>query len=200
MITGSLLTAESGTILSDDKFISAARQGDKEAFGILFEQNKNAVYAFVLKTVGSREDAEDIVQETFCRAWRGIASFRGDCKILTWLCKIAANLCKDHMRSPRHRILVASDIDLDTENSAALSVAAPDIESEITFRQILNDALSELPLAHKILITLCDIQGFSCTEAAKVAGCSAISVRVRLSRARKKLQKLLSHRLEEVDL
>ena len=195
MISSGLATAEvSAVVTSDHKLIAVAQLGDEKAFSALFEQNKDAVYAFALRTIGSREDAEDIVQETFCRAWRSLASFRGDSRLLTWLFKIAANLCVDHMRSSRRRAWTATEASIDPEAFEASRSSEP----ESFAKQAVKDALNILPPSHKMLVILCDIQGFTCEEAAKIVGCSSISVRVRLSRARKKLRTLLSDVLEGV--
>lgn len=180
---------------SDHKLIAVAQLGDEQAFGALFEQNKDMVYAFVLRTIGSREDAEDIVQETFCRAWRSLASFRGDSRLLTWLCKIAANLCVDHIRSSRNKTWTATEAEIDPETIAASS---QNIEFGGFTKQAVKEALNTVAPSHKMLVVLCDVQGFTCAEAAKILGCSAISVRVRLGRARKKLRNLLSGVLDEV--
>jgi RNA polymerase sigma-70 factor (ECF subfamily) len=201
MMPGSSTTVEQTTIVNtDDKLITAARMGDEEAFGVLFERHKNAVYSFVRRTVGTREDAEDIVQETFCRAWRSMTSFRGESKLLTWLCRIAANLCVDYRRSPGRRIYTNSDTEVyQGLNNPLMSPRAGSMESGSIARQALLEALDTLPTSHRMLVILCDVQGFTCEEAAQVLQCSSISVRVRLSRARKKLRSILSGFRDEVD-
>jgi RNA polymerase sigma-70 factor (ECF subfamily) len=183
----------------EDSLISAAKNGDVEAFGELFERYKDFVYSFVWKSVRSREDAEDIVQETFCRAWKSMSRFRGDSKIITWLCKIAANLAADKTRSPEKKTRSASDLGVDVERLAESTNATGDLESESILRHSVNEALGQLKISQRMLVILCDIQGFNCAEAAGIVGCSHVSARVRLTRARKKLRKLLSPVVREVE-
>ncbi|HPP73517.1 MAG TPA: RNA polymerase sigma factor [Armatimonadota bacterium] len=200
MIPGSFATAEATrAVTSENKLISAAQLGDQDAFGVLFEQYKDVIYGFVLKTIDSKDDAEDIVQETFCRAWNSIGRFRGDSKLLTWLCRIATNLCMDYMRSPRRKVPTATELDLDTENTCCFSLQSESAEDGSITKHLIKDALEKLPPSHKMLVILCDVQGFTCEEASRVLKCSSISARVRLSRARKTLRKLLSPALEGVE-
>lgn len=192
MLSGSPVSVEASAIASaHDKLIAAAQLGDNEAFGVLFDQTKDAVYAFVLRSVGSKEDAEDIVQEAYCRAWRSINRFRGDAKLLTWLCRIAANLCIDHARSRHRRAYTTTESDIDPERTEADCHPDRDIETGSINRYIINEALQKLSPACRMLVVLCDIQGFTCSEAAQIVGCSPVSARVRLSRTRRKLRKLL---------
>lgn len=198
MLPGSLTSSEVNVLASEKKLIRAAQLGDQEAFGVLFEHTKDAVYAFVLKSIGSREDAEDIVQEAYCRAWRSIGRFRGDSKLLTWLFRIAANLCVDYARARKRRAYTATETEVDIGQIEAASYPDQNIENGSINRQIINEALQTLASDCRMLIILCDIQGFTCNEAAQVIGCSAVSARVRLSRTRKKLRKLLVQSQEEV--
>lgn len=198
MLPGSLASSEVNVLASDNKLIKAAQLGNQEAFGVLFEQTKDAVYAFALKSTGSREDAEDIVQEVYCRAWKSISRFRGDSKLLTWLFRIAANLCIDYARARKRRAYTTTETEVDIEQIEAVSYPDQNIEIGSINRQIINDALQTLAPDCRMLIVLCDIQGFTCNEAAQAIGCSAVSARVRLSRTRKKLRKLLTQAQDEV--
>lgn len=182
---------------SDDNLVYAAKSGDLDAFGVLFERYRDTVYSFAVKSVMNRDDAEDIVQETFCRAWRSINSFRGDSKLLTWLYRIAANLCADYGRSRMRKGCLEVSLDGDVDN--LISDSPVDTITHCINRQAVEEALNKLPMAHRMLVVLCDMQELTAEEAAGIVGCSAISVRVRLSRARKRLRKLLSQTLDEVD-
>lgn len=190
--------AEAISSASDDILIQAARDGNVDAFGTLFDRNKDAVYRFVLKSIQRREDAEDIVQEVFCRAWRAMPRFRGDSKLLTWLCRIAANLCADHGRSAHRRPTSATEVGLEPGEIDCPDDSNAGVESQSITRHAVNEALEKLNVNHRMLVVLCDIQGFTHAEAAQVMGCSAISVRVRLYRARRKLRSLLAGVLDEV--
>jgi RNA polymerase sigma-70 factor (ECF subfamily) len=184
-------------IPADNKFATVSELTDEKVFEELFLANKNAIFTFCFRTVGSKEDAEDIVQETFCRAWRSVGAFRGDCSVRTWLYRIATNVCKNHLASPKRKTSNTTDSGLDLQENEALSIPANSIESFSLTKSIVQDALNELPASHRMLVILCDVQGFTCEEAARMVGCSSISVRVRLNRARKKLRKLLTGLLDE---
>jgi DNA-directed RNA polymerase specialized sigma24 family protein len=92
-----------------------------------------------------------------------------------------------------------TEAEIDIENNDMFSNVDPGMKYGSITRYEINDALSMLPIEHKMLVVLCDVQGFTCHEAAKVLKCSSISVRVRLGRARKRLRALLSQALDEVE-
>lgn len=192
------MTKEAVSGASEDNLIAAARSGDVEAFGALFERHKNAVYSFVLRSVGRREDAEDIVAETFRRAWTAISRFKGRSSLLTWLCRIAVNICIDHARSNKARVELATDIELDADELRPWRTSGVDVESEAVNRCRVRAALAQLPMSHRMLVILCDVHGLTCSEAAKVVGCSVMSVRTRLFRARRKLRTVLADVIEGV--
>ncbi len=196
MSRSGLLTREAVSGASEDNLIAAARGGDMEAFGALFERHKNAVYSFVLRSVGRREDAEDIVADTFRKAWTAIARFKGQSSLLTWLCRIAVNLCIDYSRRAKVRVELASEIDIDADELRPWQASGVDVESEVTNKLRIETALAQLPMSHRMLVVLCDVQGLTCSEAAKVLGCSVMSVRTRLFRARRKLRAILADVIE----
>jgi len=174
----------SSSIDTELSLVLAARRGDRDAFGALYERHKDAVYWFVLRSVGSREDAEDIVQEAFCRALKAIDRFHGQARFLTWIYRIAARVCADRARAaPLRGLRVSLEI--------ADAIGRDDEHPGVTW-QALERAMNDLPLIHRQLVLLCDVQGFSSRVAAEMLGCSAISARVRLCRAHEKLRKSLS--------
>jgi len=199
MLQSGSLTGEVTAVTAEDNLVAAARRGDVEAFGKLFERHKDTVYAFVYKSIGRREDAEDIVQDTFRKAWLGIAGFRGGSSILTWLCRIAMNLCADRARSARMRVDLACDSGVDPDELGRMNGPQANVEADVITRWRVESALGTLPISHRMLVVLCDIQGFSCSEAARIMGCTVMSVRARLFRARQKLRHTLADLVEEVN-
>lgn len=193
------MTKEAISGASEDNLVAAARSGDVEAFGALFERHKNAVFSFVLRSVGRREDAEDIVAETFRKAWTAIARFKGQSSLLTWLCRIAANLCIDYARRSKARVELATDMEMDADELRPWEAAGADVESEVINKWRIESALAQLPMSHRVLVVLCDVQGLTCSEAAEVLGCSVMSVRTRLFRARRKLRAALADVIEGVN-
>jgi len=198
MSQSGLLTEEATLRVSEDNLVAAAKSGDVEAFGALFERHKNAVHAFVLRSVGRREDAEDIVGDTFRRAWMAIPRFRGQSSLLTWLCRIAYNLCIDHARSKKTAVDLASEIEVDSDDLHSWDSRSPDVENEVINKWLIETALASLPPAHRMLVVMCDIQGLTGAEAAEVMNCSLLSVRARLFQARRKLRAALAAAMEEV--
>lgn len=183
-----LMTSQAGARAREDNLVAAARAGDEEAFGELFEAHKDAVFAFVRRMGWSREDADDIVQDCFVRAWRSLGRFRGESKLSTWLCRIALNLCADRARSSGR----SPDAQPVRTNDEFRASQAPLTEDRTVLRQALEEALARLPVTHRALVVLCEVMGFSNHEAAEMIGCSAVSARVRLCRARQRLRALLA--------
>ena len=132
---------------SDDGLVIAARGGDVEAFGLLYERHKDAVFSFVLNSIGRREDAEDIVQEVFCRAWRSIAGFRGEAKLTTWLMSIAVNACAEHVRRDRRKQRLGIEVELLPEDVRTDGDLASDSIRRDAAREALGSLLGYAPHA-----------------------------------------------------
>ena len=175
----------------DRRLVQAARNGDRAAFRTLVERHQRRVFAVALALLKNREDALDIVQETFLRAHRGLDKFDGDSQLFTWLYRIAHNLCIDHLRRRRfetvqldERIEVADERDqLDTD----------------PVRNIMNDelrgkilaALDKLTPAHREVLMLREVEGLSYKEIADATDCNIGTVMSRLFHARKNLERHL---------
>ena len=89
--------------LPEDQLVARCRQGDMEAFAQLYALYQQAVFTHAYYLIGSREEAQDVCQETFLRAYRALPNFRGGCSLKTWLLTICGNLCRDHLRTSRKR-------------------------------------------------------------------------------------------------
>lgn len=184
--------------------LSLARQaaaGDDNAFSVLVDRYSRLIYNVALRSVSSPEDAADISQETFLKAWRSIGSFRGECALSTWLCRIAINCCRDHARSAkRHRVLSLTVHD-DEEESKVLDIPDTDVtampEEELT-RQTeiaaVRQAIDALPEDQKMIITMRDITGLSYAEIAETLGLEMGTVKSRINRARGAVKKFLLER------
>ena len=184
--------------------LSLARQaaaGNDNAFSVLVDRYSRLIYNVALRSVSSPEDAADISQETFLKAWRSIGSFRGECALSTWLCRIAINCCRDHARSSkRHRVLSLTVHD-DEEESKVLDIPDTDVtampEEELT-RQTeiaaVRQAIDALPEDQKMIITMRDITGLSYAEIAETLGLEMGTVKSRINRARGAVKKFLLKR------
>ena len=182
----------------DEKHILArARRGELPAFEELVRRHEKRVYAVALRSSGSPEDAEDITQEVFLRAWRSIEEFRGDSGFSTWLFRITMNLCVDHARhkhaQPQTQPLVMGE----EESERPLPDTAPTPEEHLDNSELgreLAAALEVVSEEHRRIVLLGDVSGMSYTAIAEAQEISEGTVKSRLSRARIALRKVLLRR------
>ncbi|RMF86541.1 MAG: sigma-70 family RNA polymerase sigma factor [Nitrospirae bacterium] len=180
--------------------------GDDSAFEELILPFETAIFNFGLRMCGNREDAQDVLQETFINAMRYLKGFRGEAKLRNWLFRIASSVCqKKHRRSkfaPEKEISLTQFYD-DGDGPEELDVAderrLPDAEvlgSELGQR--LNEAIEGLPKKYRVVLILRDIEGLSAKEVAEILDMSVPAVKSRLHRARlfvrQQLQPYLSGR------
>ena len=182
----------------DEKHILArARRGELPAFEELVRRHEKRVYAVALRSSGSPEDAEDITQEVFLRAWRSIEEFRGDSGFSTWLFRITMNLCVDHARhknaQPQTQPLVVGEEDAERPIPDPAPTPEEHLENSELGRE-LAAALDEVSEEHRRIVLLRDVSGLSYTEIAEVLEISEGTVKSRLSRARIALRTILLRR------
>ena len=191
----------------DDKHIVAqARRGELSAFEELVTRYEKRVYAIALRSSGSPEDAADITQEAaditqdvFLRAWRSMKDFRGDSGFATWLFRITMNQCVDYARHkqsqpPTQPLVQGED---DEERELPLPDTAPSPEEHLENSELgreLAAALDEVSDEHRRIVLLRDVSGMSYTEIAEILEVSEGTVKSRLSRARIALRKILLKR------
>ena len=182
---------------SDDPKVDALKAGSEHAFRCLFEQERERLENFVRKIVDDADEAENIVQETFAEAYRQIGDFRGEAKVSTWLFSIARHLAYGHLRkSKRHNYEEHETIEfLQVEQRNAPTATQKAVERSER-KQIVHDALQELPDHYRRVVQLRDLEEQSTTETAEQLGLTEVNVRVRLQRARKKLGAHLRDRME----
>ncbi|MGH9165128.1 MAG: RNA polymerase sigma factor [Acidimicrobiales bacterium] len=172
------------------ELVTAAKAGDHRAFEELVKATHADAYTLAFRLTGNEEDAEDVVQEAFVRAFRGLKRFRGDAKFTTWLYRITANCAVTHMRK-RHRD--RHDV-LDTD--ALLVDDRPDIDPEGRLgtaddRRLLQAALQSLSPEMRAVVVLRDIYDLPHEAIAAELGISEGAAKVRLHRARRKLRERL---------
>ena len=167
-------------------------QGDVNAFEKLVTEYEKAVYAIALRMTGNTEDAADMTQETFIKAYNSLSSFRGDSKFSVWLYRIANNVCLDFLRSKNRRPTVSLSAEDDDGEETQLDIAdesqSPELllESSLT-RDAVRRGLDSLPPDYKQILLLREIQGLSYEEIAAALGIESGTVKSRIFRARKKL-------------
>jgi RNA polymerase sigma-70 factor (ECF subfamily) len=189
--------------IEDEGLVRASRQGDTRAFGKLVERYQRRVYALAFGILRQREDAWDVAQEAFVKAYRNLDRFAGQAAFYTWLYRIAYNLSLDVLRARGRRDTVALD-----ENAAAVEQAIREegrpqdaAPNELHERRetalAVQKAMEKLSEKHRAIIVLREIEGLSYEEMAEVLGISKGTVMSRLFHARKNLQALLRPYLEE---
>lgn len=172
------------------ELVAAARNGDNQAFEELVRVTYADTYTLAYRLTGDEEDARDVVQESYLRAFRGLKRFRGDAQFTTWLYRITANCASTHLgRRARHRhdelIDDAPLADLDPNHDPQART-----EGNAT-RERLTIALRELPPRLRAVVVLRDVYDLSHEAIAAELGISESAAKVRLHRARKKLREHL---------
>jgi RNA polymerase sigma-70 factor (ECF subfamily) len=168
---------------AESSLIQRCQEGREDAFRELVDRYQRRVYWIAHNMVGNFETAREISQEAFVRIFRNIARFDIKKNFYTWLYQITVNLCIDHLRKASH----GRTVDLEVIGGMAdpkRPDPADENERTETGRRV-HHALDRLPPKYKAVLTLRDIQGFSCEEIAEIVGCSNATVRWRLHRARK---------------
>ena len=183
------------TNFSDKQLVAKSQQGDKRAFDMLVMRYQNRLSAVISRYCKSSLDTEDIVQESFIKAYRGIGNFRGDSAFYTWLCRIGINVAKNHLiSSARH--LRASETSSTEEVENNYDSGSGFTEEVITAEgnifgdeliDIIQSALSSLPEELRIALTLREIEGLSYDDISSMMACPIGTVRSRIFRAREVL-------------
>ena len=167
-------------------------QGDVNAFEKLVTEYEKAVYAIAQRMTGNPEDAADMTQETFIKAYNSLQSFRGDSKFSVWLYRIASNVCLDFLRSRSRKPTVSLSVEDDEGEETELDIADESQSPELLLeRGLTRDAvrrgLNALPPDYRQILLLREIQGLSYEEIASALGIDLGTVKSRIFRARKKL-------------
>ncbi len=172
--------------------IQAVLGGDVNAFEKLVKEYEKNVYNLALRMTGNSEDAADMSQEAFIKAYNSITSFRGDSKFSVWLYRIVSNVCLDFLRSRNRKQTVSLSAENDDGEDVELDIADETQSPELLLdRSMTRDAvrrgLAALPPDHREILLLREIQGLSYEEIASVLGLEEGTVKSRIFRARKKL-------------
>jgi len=174
--------------------------GDKNAFeGLVLENQKN-VYNLALKMTRNEEDALDLSQEAFVKAFKQLGNFRGDSRFSVWLYRLTYNLCIDFLRKKKKESNVVS-LDYEDDSGEAMSLEIPDLrdmpEDSIVrgeMRRNITESIYELPLKHREMVVMREITGMSYDEIAKTLRMNVGTVKSRLARARLKLIEILKEK------
>ncbi len=185
---------------TDEELIARFQQGDNYAFDLLVKRYKDPLMNFVFRFVGEKEEAEDIVQETFLRLFKNKHYYREIAKFSTWIYTIAGNLAKTELRRRRRRKLLSISAFMSSEKDYDIPDEDSNPEKEtntVVTDKIIQKAIDKLSPKFKQVIILRDIQGFSYEEIAEIVGIPLGTVKSRVNRARLKLQEDLKHLMNE---
>jgi RNA polymerase sigma-70 factor (ECF subfamily) len=169
---------------TDEELVERSVQGDSESFNQLVLRWERSIYALAYRTLGRDEDARDVCQETFLRAYRGLHAFKGQAKFSSWLYRIALNLCRDAMRRERRAPLVAVPEGIDpTELAAQQPSLAPSVEDLVAQAELgrhVAAVMRRLPEDQRTAILLKEYHGLTFQEIAEVTGCPLSTAKTRV--------------------
>lgn len=186
----------------DAEFIGRLKTGDRSAFAELVEKTSPKIFGLALRMLGNEQDAEDVLQETFIKAFKALPEFEGRSSVNTWLYRIAANEGLMILRK-RKPIIQAVELDDDREETESLpqivdwrGLPEKELMSGET-RRMLKQAADKLSAPLKMVFLLRDVQGLSGKDTAEILGINENAVKTRLVRARLKLREELSEYFRE---
>lgn len=184
---------------SDEALVERARRGDFVAFEKLFERHRAMVYRYAYQMAPRRDDAEDVVQEVFVRAYQNLHRYRDEAKFTTWLLRIATNLGTDRARMAQRRQNLeqqeaAGALTWMTEGTTDDPVQNLEADRRVA---ALRKALGALPAHHRNVIVLRDLEEREYPEIAEILGCTIGGAKLRVLRARRALRDRVAPLLEE---
>lgn len=174
----------------DEQLVERVRDGDKQAFDMLVAKYQRRLMRLLSRIVHDQAEAEDVVQETFIKAYRALRHFRGESAFYTWLYRIGINTAKNFLATQGRRTPTSTEIDAEQAETFADSEHLRDIntpESMLASKQIaqtVNAAMDALPLDLRTAIALREIEGLSYEEISAIMACPIGTVRSRIFRAR----------------
>ena len=188
--------APSGTHESD--LVKRARRGDLDAYDELVRRYQQRIYATIYHMTANHEDANDLAQDAFIKAYTALKSFKGGSTFYTWLYRIAVNKTINFLKARKNKYhLSLNDIDFNAEHDpdlvALISDKTPTRAAGLNeLQKKLNEALLKLSEPHRMVVVLHDVQGQSHEDIAEILGCNVGTVRSRLFYARQQLQGYLA--------
>jgi RNA polymerase sigma-70 factor (ECF subfamily) len=168
---------------TDEELVARSVGGDADSFNELVLRWERPIYALAYRTIGREEDARDVCQETFLRAFRALPGFRGQAKFSSWLYRIALNLCRDWIRRERRAPVVQAPDDIDLVELAAAAEPSESIEDLVARRdmaQTVERAMALLPEEQRTAIVLKEYHGLTFQEIADLMNCPLSTVKTRL--------------------
>jgi len=182
--------------------VEQARKGDLAAYDDLVKRYQERIYATIYHMTSNHQDANDLAQEAFIKAFQALKTFKGGSSFYTWVYRIAVNKTINFLKQRKNRTQMSlDDIDFNAEHDpdlvALISEKTPRREINLAeLQEKLNEAMQKLSEPHRLVVTLHDVQGMSHEQIAKIMDCNIGTVRSRLFYARQQLQAYLSDYLK----
>ena len=182
--------------MDDANWVKKAQKGDSTAFEQLVLAHQNQIYRLCFRMLGNAEDAADMTQETFLKAWRNLDRFQGDAAFSTWLYRLASNCCLDFLRSQKRRPTVSMTTEDDDGEEQTIEVADDSAtpEEELLLKEERSEiarAMASLDEEQRQILSLRVVNDLSYTESAEILDIKEGTVKSRLARARENLRKKL---------
>ena len=168
---------------TDEELVARSRGGDADSFNELILRWERPIYALAYRVIGREEDARDVCQETFLRAFRALPGFKGQAKFSSWLYRIALNLCRDWIRRQRRAPTLQIPEGVEPTELAAEVGPAESIEDLVSRREltaVVEEAMALLPEEQRTAIILKEYHGMTFQEIADLQGCPLSTVKTRL--------------------
>ncbi len=189
--------------IDSSELVKRAKEGDEDAFTELVNRYSDRVYNLALRILRKRDDAADVLQETFIKVYEKIHTFDGRSDFFTWLYRIATNLSLMKLRKEKHTVLTDDELEnyFDKPNSAEITEwQSLPLKNMLTeeFRRHLDEAVDSLPEIYRSVFVLRDLENLSIKESSKILGITETNVKVRLKRARMYLREKLASYMSDM--
>ncbi|MBN1579156.1 MAG: sigma-70 family RNA polymerase sigma factor [Anaerolineae bacterium] len=179
----------------DRALVRQAQRGDQDAFALLVTRHQRYVYNLAYRLLRDDDEAQDLAQEAFLRAWRGLGRFRAEAKFTTWLYRIVTNLCYNRLPGLRRQLSVMDIDHIDAQ--APLSDAGPPAVFDAAERQtFLHQQIAALPVKYQLVVTLFYLQDLTYQEIAQVLDLPVGTVKTHLFRAREHLKQAIQEKMQ----
>jgi RNA polymerase sigma-70 factor, ECF subfamily len=178
---------------TDAALVQRTLGGEVSAYDVLVQRYQRQVYNLAYRMLNSAEDAGDMVQETFLRAYGALASFRQDASFLTWLYKITSNLCIDHLRARRSKGALSLDFEMEEGREPAADRSSSPEDSAVrgAVSEVVQKAVMNLPAKYRVVVVMRHLQGMSVEDIAQELSLPSGTVKTHLFRAREMLRERL---------
>lgn len=181
---------------NEREWIRQVLSGDQDAFAHLVAEYEKQVYHLCLKMVGNAEDAEDLAQEAFFKAWKGLKFYKFESSFSTWLYRLTTNVCIDHLRKQKRQAAASLTLD-DEENGQELELPdrEPMPEEQLLKKerqQQLQQAMGKLEEEARLILTLRVVEDLSYEQIAQIMDLKIGTVKSRIARARERLKNILA--------